>query len=174
MSINPTKSQALHIRNHQRPRCPNPLKCGEDDILFVESYKYLGVFFQEHLSFKTTVEALTSSASRSFGRIVYMFKRLQNMGIRMYDTLYGSYVVPIMNYGAAVWGFGDFNDPQVLQNRIIRYFMGVHKFAPTPALHIEMEWMNMRYMRWVEMIRYRNCVILPINSHGLSMNGIYR
>ena len=156
MTINPAKSQALHVRNPQRPRCDRQLKCGEEDIIFVENYKYLGVFINEFLSPKPTVEALTSSASRSFGRIVYMFKKLSNMGFRTYDTLYASYVVPIMNYAAGVWGFGDFNDPQVLQNRIIRYFMGVHKFAPVPALHIEMDWLNTRFQRWLEMIRYRN------------------
>ncbi len=53
-------------------------------------------------------------------------------------------------------GFGDFNCPQVLQNRIIRYYMGVHKFAPVPALHIEMDWLNMRSTRWLEMVRYPN------------------
>ena len=99
-----------------------------------------------------------SSASRSFGRIIYLFKHLQNMGIRTYETLYSSYVVPIMNYGAAVWGFSDYTEAQVLQNRIIRYFLGVHKFAPIPALHIEVDWLCTRYQRWVEMIRYRNCI----------------
>ena len=93
--------------------------CGEHETVFVEKYKYLGVFLQEHLSFKPTVEALTSSASRSYGRIVNMFKKLTNMGIRTYDTLYTSYVVPIMNYAAGVWGFAEFPEPQTLQNRIM-------------------------------------------------------
>ncbi len=85
-----------------------------------------------------------------------MFKKLCNMGYRTYDTLYSSYVVPIMNYAAGVWGFGDYSEPQVLQNRSIRYFMGVHKFAPVPAIQIEMDWLCTRYQRWVEMIRFRN------------------
>ena len=116
MAINPAKSQAIHIRNPQRPRCEGKLRCGDDEIEFVDRYKYLGIYIHEHLSFKPTVEALTSSASRSFGRIVNMFKKLHNMGIRTYETLYNSFVVPIMNYGAGVWGFEEFNDPQVLQN----------------------------------------------------------
>ncbi len=85
-----------------------------------------------------------------------MFKKLHNMGIRTYETLYTSYVVPIMNYGAGVRGFADQNKPQILQNRIIRYFLGVHKFAPLPAIYLEMDWMSTRFMRWIEIIRYRN------------------
>ena len=156
MSINADKTKAMHVRNHQRPRSADKLFCGENEIAFVEVYKYLGMFFHECLSMKPTMEALTASASRSFGRIVYMFKQLKNMGVRTYETLYGSYVVPIMNYTAAIWGFSDFSEPQVLQNRIIRYFLGVHKFAPTPAIHIKMDWLCARYQRWVEMIRFRN------------------
>ncbi len=156
MSINPAKSKAIHVRNPQKPRCQEILTCGEDVIEFVDVYKYLGVYFHEHLSFKPTVEALTASASRSFGRVVNMFKKLQNMGIRTYETLYTSYVAPIMSYGAGVWGFAEHTDPQVLQNRIIRYFLGVHKFAPLPAIYLEMDWMNTRFVRWLEIIRYRN------------------
>ena len=156
MCINPSKSQAIHVRNHQKRCCQDNLRCGDDEIEFVEKYKYLGVFFHEHLSFKPTVEALTSSASRSYGRIVNMFKRLSNMGIRTYDTLYTSYVVPIMNYAAGVWGFTNFDEQQTLQHHIMHYFLGVHKFAPIPAVSIEMDWMGTRFLRWVDMVRLRN------------------
>ena len=44
MNINPEKSQSIHIRNPQRPRCPENLKCGDKVIEFVSKYKYLGVF----------------------------------------------------------------------------------------------------------------------------------
>ena len=64
-----------------------------------------------------------------------------------------------MNYGVAVWGFGGFTEPQILLNRIIRYNMGVHKFAPLSALYIEMDCPSMRSSRWLEMVRYRNCIV---------------
>ena len=38
----------------------------------------------------------------------------------------------------------------------MRYFLGVHKFAPLPAISIEMDWMCTQFMRWVEMVHYRN------------------
>ena len=55
------------------------------------------------------------------------------MGICTYKTLYGSYVVLILNYGAAIWGFSDFNDGRVLQNRIIWYYMDIHKWNLLPV-----------------------------------------
>ena len=40
------------------------------------------------------------------------------MGIKIYQTLYESCVLSIANYAAGVWGFGEFEQPQGLQNRI--------------------------------------------------------
>ena len=78
------------------------------------------------------------------------------MHINSYETLYTMYVLPVMNYGAGVWGAKDYYKPQVLQNRIQRYYLGVHKFTPLPAMHLEMDWMEMKYERWLEVIRYYN------------------
>ncbi len=94
------------------------------------------------------------------------------MGIKTYETLCTSYVTPILNYGAGVWGFQELNDPQVLQNRMIRYFLGVHKFAPVPAMHMEMDWLDVRFQRWIEMVRLRNRIVnmedhrLPLMIHN--------
>ncbi len=116
MKVNVSKTQVMHIRNPQRPRCTEKLFCGSQELMYVDRYKYLGVIFDECLSPKPVSEALTSSASQSFGRIVTMFRKLKNMGIRTYETLCTSYVSPILNYGAGVWGFQELSDPHVLQN----------------------------------------------------------
>ena len=62
----------------------------------------------------------------------------------------------IANYGAGVWGFQEANDPQVLQNRVCRYYLGVRKFTPVAATRIIMDWPDMKSLRWVEVLRYRN------------------
>ncbi len=116
MSINLKKSQIVHVRNHQKPRCKIELKCGDKGLNYVSDYKYLGYTINEFLSPTKTVEALTAGASRSFGRVVNIFKKIKNMGIKSYETLFQTYVVPIMNYASGVWGFGDQSQPQLLQN----------------------------------------------------------
>ena len=110
----------------------------------------------EYLDSKPNAETLASAASRSYGRIVCLFKKLKNMGFKTYSTLYSTYVSPVMNYASEVWGFPSFNAPQVLQNRISRYYLGVHRFTPVPATAIEMDWLDIRYQRWIEMVRMRN------------------
>ena len=43
------------------------------------------------------------------------------MGIKSYETLYESYIDPIMNYAAGVWDLGNFEAPRGLHNRIMRF-----------------------------------------------------
>ena len=142
MAVNTEKSQVMHVRNHQRPRCDRDLYLDHRELQYVSSYKYLGCWIHEFLSNDRTVEALTAAAGRSFGRIVNIFKYMGDMGYETYCTLYHSYILLVANYGAAVWGFKDCLAPQVLQNRIMRFFLGVHHFAPLPMLWTEMDCMN--------------------------------
>lgn len=80
---------------------------------YVSDYKYLGCWINEFLSNEKTVESLTSAASRSFGRIVNIFKSMGDMGYETYHTLYHSSVLPVANYAAGVWGFKNYPAPQV-------------------------------------------------------------
>ncbi len=85
MKVNLKKSQAVHVRNKQRPLCKNQLILNNlilnnEPMEYVTNYKYLGCCVNEHASNAKTVEALTVAAGRSFGRIVNMFKHMGNMG----------------------------------------------------------------------------------------------
>ena len=142
MAINPKKSQVLHVRNYQKERCKTVLKCCGSDLSYVDHYKYLGFIVHEHLSPKKMVRTLTASATRSFGRIVNVFKSLKNMSIGTYETLYNSYVKSIMNYASACWGYAEQSESQVLVNRIQRFYLGVNIFTPNAVVHIEFDWLD--------------------------------
>ena len=156
MAINAKKSQIVHVRNVQKPLCTTSLYCGGQELKYVPDYKYLGFIINQHLSPKTTVDTLTSAASRSFGRIVTIFKKMGNMGYKSYLTLFKTYVLPIMNYAAGVWGYAEQNEPQVLLNRILRFYLGVNKFTPNPAVKLEMDIMDVKMYRWIELVRIKN------------------
>ena len=65
-----------------------------------------------------------------------------------------------------MWGFGDYPAPKVLQNRINRFYMGVHKFASNACVAIEMNVPTLRVCRWLEILRYHNRVML-LDEHRL-------
>ena len=134
----------MHIRHHQKKRCETKVYVGDKEPVYTDRYKYLGYTIQEHLNQKPNIEVLTAAASRSFGRVVNIFKKLKNLGIKTYNTLYNTFVMTIANDGAAVWGFYEANEPQVLQNRVCRYYLGVHKFTPVTATQILLDWPDMK------------------------------
>ncbi len=84
---------------------------------------------------------------------------MSDLGYGSFMTLHNSYILPVAGYVAAVWGFKDYPAPRVLQNRINRFYLGVHRFAPTSAVSIEMNTPNYRCIRWMEMLRYHNRVL---------------
>ena len=65
-----------------------------------------------------------------------------------------TYVTPIINYGAAVWGFGEQSCTQVLINRVKHFYLGINGFAPNAGVSIKFDWLDAKYMRWLEMLRF--------------------
>ena len=73
MAINAKKSQIVHTRHHQHKRETTKLYCCGQELMYVDSYKYLGYYIYDHLKDQKTVNILTGSAERAFGKIKDMF-----------------------------------------------------------------------------------------------------
>ena len=52
----------------------------------------------------------------------------------------------------------------MLQNRIERFYLGVHRFAPLAATWIELDWLNIGQVRKIEMMRLMNRIALMPES----------
>ena len=80
--------------------------------------------------------------SGSYGRAVGLFKEIGDMGYHTYSTLYYSHIVPVANYAAAVYGFQDYLATRVLKNRITKFHIGIHRFAPVASTQTEMNFLT--------------------------------
>ena len=92
--------------------------------------------------------------------MVSKYKASGSMGYFIYTKLYNSCVLPVMNYGAGVWGYLQYNKADTIQNRAMRTFLGVHRFAPVLGLEGDMAWMKLQFKRWLEILRLWNRLIL--------------
>ena len=102
MIINQKKSQILHIKHHQKKRCETYVYVSEKELAYTDRYEYLGYTIQEFPSQAPNIVVLTPAASKSFERVIYIFKKLKNPGIETNDTPYRRFVTMIANYGPAV------------------------------------------------------------------------
>ena len=107
---------------------------------------------------------LLESASRALGGVINKFKTLKDCGYKTFTKLFETGVLSILNYGAEIWGYGNFPKCDNVMNRAMRYFLGVHRFAPIAALHGDMAWLSLKYTRYIAMLRFWNRLIKMDNS----------
>ncbi len=147
--INPEKSQVVHYRNAPKAQTDYIFRLHTQGPTLekVSSYKYLGVYLDEYLTFTKTTDVLATAAGRALGSMINKYKSLDNLGYDTYTKLYDSLVTPIIDYGSAIWGFKSYDNIDKIQNRASRFFIGVHRFAPIAGYVGDMGWMSNRG-RW--------------------------
>ncbi len=75
------------------------------------------------------------------------------MNFNTYTKLYDSIVWSTLNYGAPIWGTYNIPAINAVQNRAIRFFMGLKKFAPNSALNGDMGWTPPVVRQWGSVVR---------------------
>ena len=160
------KSKVIHFRHSSIGKTEFDFKLSGQSIECVDKYKYLGIIFDEHLTFKNTAQLLSDSGGRALGKVLSKMKKLKGFGYETYTKLYGSYVDPILLYGAGVWGYNNFSVCETIQNRAIRAFLGVHRFAPNLAIWGDMGWLSTQNKRHECMLRLWNRFV-NMNNHRL-------
>ena len=159
LKVNINKTNILHFRNKRKSKTSFNFKFDGVTLDIVNQYKYLGTVFSEHLDFEITSSILAGAAGRALGAIISKFKTLKNVGYKTFNKMYHSQVVPIMEYGSGIWGYGNSLLSNKIQFRAIRYFLGVHPKTPLLALEGDMGWKSCRLRQHVNMIRFWNRMI---------------
>ena len=133
----------------------------------IEEYKYLGVLMTEHLDFTDVANTLSDSAGRAFGSVMSKMKSFRSLDFEIFTKLFDTCITPIMDYSSGVWGFKDSPHADAVQNRIIRRFLGVHRFTPTLAVTGDMGWTPAIIKRKVNMVRLW-CRLVRMNEDRLT------
>ena len=74
LKINHAKTNVMHFRNNRKPRTSFQFTYGNVPLDIVKRYKYLGVYFNEQLSFAKSADILAESSGRALGGIIGKFK----------------------------------------------------------------------------------------------------
>ncbi len=159
MKINKDKTKIVHYRKKSISRSTQSFFLGNLDIEIDDKYKYLGIFLDEFFDFKCTASTLSGAADRTLGSIILKFKSLKNVGFETFSKLYHSGVAPIMDYYSGIWGYGNLEMCQKIQQCAIRFYLGVHPKTPLLALEgdVGSKYPNVR--SHTEMLRFWNRVL---------------
>jgi len=157
LKINGTKSKVMVIGSdtndyETRSKCT----VGDIELNYASVYKYLGIQFDENLSFLENGKALTDAAGRALGAIIAKYKSNNSMCFNTYSKLFTSCVCPVSDYGAEVWGYNALEQADRVQARALRVFLGLHSRAPLAILEGDTGWLKPQYRRWLAMLRFWN------------------
>ena len=142
MLVNEDKTQIVHFRPAGSAVTDFRFIYGSHKLAIVNEYKYLGVFFDEHLSFSSNADALAASAGRALGLLRYKLKFLKECGCSTYTKLFSSCICPILDYCAGIWGMKHYGSLERVQLNALCYFLGVHKYAANDFLVGEAGWIS--------------------------------
>ena len=153
LTINVDKTNIIHFRQITTPRSNYEFKCGNKILSYASKYKYLECILSETMDFTVTVECLAESAERALGMLINRFFANKHMSFQTYTKLYHSCICPIMDYASDVWGHKYYSKCDTVQNKAIRIFLGVHKYASNVAIQGDVAWIPPHIRRKLNMIR---------------------
>ena len=165
LNVNVTKSKIMHFRRKRQGRSNfNFSYSNACNIEIVDKYKYLGIYLDEHVEYNECSRVLAESAGRALGGIISKFRSLKDCGYKTYTKLFDTGVIPILNYGSEIWGFGTHSKCDTILNKAMRYFLGVHRYAPTAGVQGDMAWMSLKYKRYIKILTFWNRLIKLDNN----------
>ena len=101
LTINLSKTEMLLFTNRLTNRNDQQIMLGGGCVGFVESCKFLGIYIDEGLTFKTHINYVLGKISRSAG-ILYRIKNLLPLESRL--KYYFSFIYPYISYNISIWG----------------------------------------------------------------------
>ena len=99
IKLNSDKSNYI-IFSYRKKIVIDSLEFGDSLLRQVHSTKFLGLFIDEHLSFRYHVDHVVNKISKSIG---LLFKLNYYLPRNILLTLYNTLVLPYLNYGIIIW-----------------------------------------------------------------------
>ena len=154
MSVNLNKSKVMHFRNKSVQRTAYVFKYDGNEIDIVDQYLYLGLLLTEYLDYELMAKNVSKSANRALGLLIVKSKQFGGFSFETFTKLYDTLVWSVISYGSAIWGFKEYTCINAVQNRAMRFFMGVGKYTPNDAVQGDMGWKPVCVRQWSDIFRH--------------------
>ena len=165
--LNANKSKIVHFRKKNKQKSNFEFYVGISKLQVVSAYKYLGITLNEFLDYQVCALELAEAGGRALGGIISKFKTFKNIGFNTFTKLYHTGVVPINEYASGIWVFRNFRQAEKVQNRAVRYFLGVNSKTPIDFLNGETGWSRPKYRIYLNIFRFYNC-LMNMNNDRLT------
>ena len=164
LEVNLTKTNIMHVRPKRKSQSNFTFLFNWRPIEYCKSYKYLGTTINEFLDYNYTAEALSDAAGRALSSI--FSKSMKNGGLpyMTYSVLIESCVNSIAHYSSEVWGYKGYDSTMKIFLRAARFYLGLPKNAPIPAIIADIDWLEPIYIMQQKMIRQYHRILKMENT----------
>jgi hypothetical protein len=169
VTFSPPKTKELLITNKQ-PRDHPILKLNNQQIEPVDHHKHLGVHLSKDLTWKKHASEIAKKAARCVGILRRLKFKIDRASL---ETLYKSFVRPILEYADSVWDVPDSNRHGLdilenVQTEAARVVTGATARCSTEKLYEEVGWEELAPRR-----RFHRALVMFKIMNGLAPSYLY-
>ena len=126
MEVNQKKTKVLIFDKPAKlkKRASKTWSIGNINIEEDKIYKYLGVVFTSKGSFIEHVNTLKEKANKAYYSIVARSKEWQGFNPKTFFHIFDHTILPILNYGAEIWGGKEWIELEKLHLSACKYNLG--------------------------------------------------
>lgn len=166
MDVNIDKTKIIVFRNGGTVRRNEQWRFKGMNIDIVPFYKYLGVMFTSKLCWTKAQDTLAAQASKTVHFIQQACHHFKRMPYNIYWHLFDKMVLPILTYGAEVWGYSTHACIENVQNNFCKFVLNVPINAPNVAARGECGRVTVKVHCILKLIKYW-CKLLQMEDSRL-------
>jgi hypothetical protein len=131
----------------KRTRKPRMWVLSGNVIKQVNGYKYLGVDFQRSLSWSTYKTRICKKARKNLYASLAMGAQSGHLSPKASCILYQALVRSILEFGAEIWGEGNWEEGEKIQREMGKRILGVSDRTPNEVVQGELGWWSLKGRR---------------------------
>jgi len=134
------KTELLHFTKGKGSEVPITLPNNEVIKPSRRAVRWLGIWFDPHLTFKEHIRIRASQARQAFSRLERLAYTGRGLSARALRQLYRACIISIADYGSPIWSSGSVEQAkplQAIQNAATKKILGVFKTAPSQPCEVE-------------------------------------
>lgn len=132
-------------------------------IEIVKSFKYLGIVFTTGGSFSESQNTLSGQAQKAIFKMNKYLYKFTFISPKHKLELFDKLVMPILNYGGEVWGFGQANVIERVHLQFYKKLLGVKKTTQNDFVYGELGRTNCLTKRYLLIIKYWFKILVSAN-----------
>ena len=142
MTIDPSKSELIHFSRRQDPHLLRPLVLPDGSINASPVVRWLGIFFDQKLSFHHHLRILCNRARTAATGLRVLSNTVRGLSQKHLRALHKTCILPIITYASPLWFHPDrplqahLHKLDTVQNMTLRLICGTFKTTPVKGLQV--------------------------------------